>query len=176
MRAYTAWDKTDGAPGLEMYEFAAASDEEARKMAEEWQIDAYDDGAVDATFWARTALYRGTEREIEALVMEDPWSQDDERFVAEWEVPIYPGEPPCESGAEHDWQAPYEIVGGNRENPGVWLHGGGVIIHELCVRCGCGRVEDTWAQGPHGEGYQSVRYEPGAYDISALVLVDEYGD
>lgn len=81
-------------------------------------------------------------------------------------------EPECEDGEEHDWQSPVEIVGGIKENPGVWGHGGGVIIHEVCLRCGCKRTTDTWAQRPDtGEqGLHSVSYEPGVYadEVSAL--------
>lgn len=75
-----------------------------------------------------------------------------------------PEEPGCAED-EHDWQAPHEIVGGIKENPGVWGHGGGVLIHEVCVHCGCGRTTDTWAQRPDtGEqGLRSVKYEPGKY-------------
>lgn len=76
-------------------------------------------------------------------------------------------EPECTESA-HDWQAPHEIVGGIEENPGVWGHGGGVIIHEVCVHCGCGRTTDTWAQR-HDTGEQGlteVSYHPGKYTES----------
>lgn len=79
-------------------------------------------------------------------------------------VTMGPDEPEC-TGAKHDWQSPIEIVGGIKENPGVWGHGGGVIITECCMHCGCKRTTDTWAQRPDtGEqGLESVTYEPGAY-------------
>lgn len=74
-------------------------------------------------------------------------------------------EPDCEDGEEHDWQSPHSIVGGIEENPGVWGNGGGVMIHKVCMRCGCGRKTDTWAQRQDtGEqGFESVSYEPGEY-------------
>lgn len=73
-------------------------------------------------------------------------------------------EPDCLDGEEHDWQSPVRM-GGIKENPGVWGHGGGVVIHECCMRCGCGRITDTWAQRPDtGEqGLRSVEYRPGMY-------------
>jgi hypothetical protein len=74
-------------------------------------------------------------------------------------------EPACKGDASHDWQSPHEILGGLAENPGVWGHGGGVIIHEVCVLCGCERSTDTWAQR-HDNGQQgltSVTYEEGKY-------------
>ena len=68
-------------------------------------------------------------------------------------IVIQPVPPACTDGHdEHDWCAPYEVVGGLRENPGVWGHGGGVICREVCQRCGVYRVTDTDAQ--------EVSYEP----------------
>ena len=73
-------------------------------------------------------------------------------------------EPDCDHDDGHDWQAPYELVGGIKDNPGVWGHGGGVIINEACLRCGCGRKTDTWAQRPGtGQRLTSVSYEIGEY-------------
>jgi len=74
-------------------------------------------------------------------------------------------EPECEDGEDHDWQSPQEIVNGIAENPGVWGKGGGVIIHEVCLRCGCARITDTCAQRPDtGEqGLTSVSYDREMY-------------
>ena len=82
-------------------------------------------------------------------------------------VAINPDEPSCINDAGHDWQAPYAIVGGCKENPGVWGHGGGVVIQAVCLRCGCGRLTDTWAQDPNtGEqGLESVEYQVGKYTV-----------
>jgi len=85
--------------------------------------------------------------------------ESDERTVA-----IDPDEPDCVDVA-HRWRSPHRLVGGIAENPGVWGHGGGVMITECCMRCGCARLTDTWAQDPEtGEqGLTSVRYEPGRW-------------
>ena len=48
------------------------------------------------------------------------------------EVRIDPQEPKC-TEPEHDWQSPQEIVGGIKENPGVWVHAAGIIVHEVCL-------------------------------------------
>lgn len=79
-------------------------------------------------------------------------------------------EPSCESGEEHRWQSPHCLVGGLTENPGVHGHGGGVIITEVCLKCGCKRVTDTWAQNPEtGEqGLRSVSYEEDHYSSDEL--------
>lgn len=76
-------------------------------------------------------------------------------------IAIEPDEPNCLSGHEHDWQSPYEVLGGLEENPGVWGHGGGVIIREVCSHCGTYRVTDTWAQdmSTGKQGLRSVAYK-----------------
>jgi hypothetical protein len=79
---------------------------------------------------------------------------------------IHPSPPKCSDGSrEHAWESPHAILGGLAENPGVWGHGGGVISHEVCMRCGCERTTDTWAQDrSDGEqGLESVAYEAGKY-------------
>lgn len=93
--------------------------------------------------------------------------EDGEEFDTEtYTITLDPEEPPCPHG-EHNWDSPHEVVGGCRENPGVFGHGGGVIIKEVCTHCGCGRTTDTWAQNPStGEqGLDSVSYEPNAYEL-----------
>lgn len=82
-------------------------------------------------------------------------------------IEVAPDEPECIGDEEHDWQSPIELVGGIPENPGVWGHGGGVIIHEACLRCGCRRRTDTWAQRRDtGErGLTQVSYRPDEYDV-----------
>jgi hypothetical protein len=75
-------------------------------------------------------------------------------------------EPACLKGEEHhEWDDPIEIVGGCKESPGVEGHGGGVRIHEVCMKCGCGKVIDTWAQNPEtGEqGLHSVEFTVNQY-------------
>lgn len=55
----------------------------------------------------------------------------------EVEVGEDPPEPDCTSEEGHDWQYPFECVGGIKENPGVWSGGGTTMIYkECCARCG----------------------------------------
>jgi hypothetical protein len=75
-------------------------------------------------------------------------------------------EPQCDNASgEHDWQGPYGIVGGLRENPGVWGHGGGVVINRVCMTCGCGKRTDTWAQrrDTGEQGLTEVTYQVDQY-------------
>jgi len=84
-------------------------------------------------------------------------------------VQFDPDEPGCTSPYGHDWQSPYGLVGGVRENPGVWAHGGGITVDEACARCGAGSHRDTWDTDPaNGETFESVAYRPaGHYAIEA---------
>jgi len=79
------------------------------------------------------------------------------------EIELEPDEPECshDDDHDHDWRTPHEVVGGIRENPGCWGHGGGVIMREVCAHCAYYRETDTWAQNPEtGEqGLRSIRYE-----------------
>ena len=129
-------------------------DTEADDAACEYVEDG-DWGDSDETSWV--TVYTWTRLRLGSVCVD----LDDR---ASHSIAIEPDEPAC-TEAEHDWQSPHDIVGGIESNPGVWGHGGGVVINECCVLCGCKRVTDTWAQNPEtGEqGLRSVRYEPGAY-------------
>lgn len=74
-------------------------------------------------------------------------------------IAVDPEEPDCIL-EEHDWQSPHAVLGGLEENPGVWGHGGGAYIRQVCAGCGRYRLRDTWAQDPaDGEqGLESVEY------------------
>lgn len=120
--------------------------EEAVEQGKEWLSD----GDWDRS----TTLF------LEAWVIE----QDDHggEIDREYIKAVLPAEEPdCVDGS-HDWQSPWEILGGLRENPGVWSNGGGVRITEVCMRCGCGKHTDTWAQNPNNgqQGYRTVEYHP----------------
>lgn len=77
-------------------------------------------------------------------------------------VQLEPPDPPCARGrTSHEWNSPWSVVGGDEANPGVWGHGGGVRIKEVCCRCGSYRLTDTWATRPDtGEqGYTTHEFE-----------------
>lgn len=80
-------------------------------------------------------------------------------------------EPDCDHDDGHDWRSPYSVLGGCKENPGVWGKGGGVICTEVCAHCGTYRVTDTWAQRPDtGEqGLTEVTYRDADDDSLAYV-------
>lgn len=130
-----------------------------RKAAREY-VDGGDWGdRSDGTIWVRVSAWQEVRSvDSDGQVVTGRACEDSHTIALD------PDEPECPEG-EHDWQSPHEIVGGIKSNPGVWGNGGGVIITEVCMRCGCGRHTDTWAQDPDtGEqGLRSVRYEPGEF-------------
>lgn len=146
MPTYTIRDEGDS------FTFEAINEREAKAIAREWLENGAADLDVESTTWIHGHLT--TEGEYGSL-----------RVTATIQPPV----PKCgaEDGDAHDWQSPYELLGGLRENPGVWGHGGGVIVNEVCMRCGCKRTTDTWAQDREtGEqGLTSVTYEEGAFEV-----------
>jgi len=134
-------------------------DDEAIEAAVEWLDETdWDDsspGRVHAT------VYRiaddGTETNIGTATL-----------IIEQREPACCGENPSD---EHKWSSDHDLVGGIKENPGVWGHGGGVVIHEVCLYCGCERVTDTWPQDPEtGEqgGWNEVSYRDSAHSEEDL--------
>lgn len=107
--------------------------------------------------------------------LSEPGPEDD---LWEWHaVRLDPAEPPCDGEHEHTWTAPHHLVGGCRQNPGCWGHGGGVVIHEVCPYCGCERVTDTWAtrMDTGQQGLRSIEYRQDAYPLHDYAVVDEAG-
>lgn len=128
------------------------------------EADSLDDMREQAEEWAAEGdwdLSNGT-------VWVDVYVEDDDGDRIETvTAAIDPPEPRCPAG-EHDWQSPHDVVGGIEENPGVWGHGGGVVIHECCMHCGARKVTDTWAQrrDTGEQGLRSVSYDgPGYYEL-----------
>ena len=85
------------------------------------------------------------------------WHADSVQIVLE------PTAPACIGDGEHRWVSDFEWVGGIEDNPGVWGHGGGVIIDEVCEKCHLIQRTDTWGQDPMtGEqGLKVISYRWG---------------
>ena len=124
----------------------------AEEAAQEY-VDGGDWEAESATWWIDIYC---------APVGEDGEPMDDETETIT--ITVDPDEPDC-SASDHDWCSP-QMLGGLESNPGVWGHGGGVEITEVCRHCGVYRVTDTWAQRQDtGEqGLRSVEYREADSD------------
>lgn len=60
-------------------------------------------------------------------------------------IRIYPPEPDCINDEQkHKWGNPYEVVGGIKENPGVWGLGSSVRTLKVCRHCGAYKQTDHW--------------------------------
>lgn len=129
--------------------FEASSLKEARKKAKRWILDG-DYKEFNSTIFLRTYL---------------SWTDEDGENQEETiNINLDPPQPKCISNKNHDWSSP-EWLGGLKENPGIWGNGGGVIIKEVCLHCGCEKTTNTWAQNPsNGEqGLTSISYEEEKY-------------
>lgn len=145
---------------------AAADLDAARAEARAWaQAGDYD---VVSTVWTDVRItWSSLDEDGDEVINEDEVTN----------IAIDPPEPPCAEGAGHDWQAPHAIVGGLPENPGMWGHGAGVRLLRVCMHCGCGRHQDTWAQRPDtgAQGLDSVSYVRGEY-ASEIARITEDKD
>jgi hypothetical protein len=51
----------------------------------------------------------------------------------------------------HDWRVPHCVVGGLRENPGVWGLPSGVELNDVCAKCGAWRTIRSYGCGARRE-------------------------
>jgi hypothetical protein len=98
---------------------------------------------------------------VRVIELDADGEQTDNQLSAEVEAGPEPEAPKCADGQEHDWQSPYEVVGGIKENPGVWGSSGTrLTVREVCAHCGYYRVtQHTGSQRNPGELPQTVTYE-----------------
>lgn len=86
-------------------------------------------------------------------------------------VTLDPEAPACADDTEHDWRSPYSVLGGLKENPGVWgSDHGGVKCREVCVYCGTYKIEDSGGTDrSNGTRLDTTSYEEADEDSSAWV-------
>lgn len=136
------------------------------------------DSWQEARTWATDKAREGDYGEVTETIWVDVYVSDwgDEEHLT---VDIDPEAPDCIEGHDHEWEAPHHIVGGIESSPGVWGNGGGVIIKEVCMKCGCSKTVDTWAQNPSNgvQGLTSVSYEEDEYTEHLLpaAVQEAYG-
>ncbi len=133
-------------------------DAESPSAAAQDYVDGGDWNVDSKTIWVTVYVIDADARD--AYLNE---ASDDEPERSSHKIEIAPAEPACQDGG-HDWRSP-SFLHGLKENPGVVGHGGGVLVTECCMHCGCARITDTWAHDPStGEqGLESVEYLPGEY-------------
>jgi len=133
--------------------------------------------------WARDGSW-DTKCELDVFAVELDPSQDDgrdrrgaevgERVWDTVEVGSDP-EPPACVADEHDWQTPHAVVGGLRENPGVWSAGGTTTTyHYVCAHCGCHRRETLHGAQRNPGQADTIEYSPA--DDASLAWVRSHGE
>lgn len=132
----------------------AESWKDARICAAENLYDGYHDSNDTKTSWVDAYL---GELDEQGDIIEET-----QEMIT---VTIHPDPPECWKGEEHEWSSPFDIVGGCKENPGVYGCGGGVKITMVCLKCGCRKTGNTWDQRTDtGEqGLHSTEYEEECY-------------
>lgn len=141
--------------GCVLNEYPVREESGAQTVVKAYSLD---EAIEQAEEWVSEGAY-----DVETKTFYVPaWVTDTDGEEHEIKIRFDPEEPECsgEYPDVHDWSDDYELVGGIRENPGVWGHGGGIIIVVQCKICGMRRKTDTWGQGENGEqGVEIISYE-----------------
>lgn len=127
---------------------------------DESQVGSMDEAKDAAIDWIQDGTWEGK-------MMLDVWiTQVDhdgkvlDRVDFKVEVGKDPEPPECAEGCEHDWCSPYEVVGGLKENPGVWSLGGTTIhTSEVCSHCGWFRKSTAYGSQRNPGQCDKVEYE-----------------
>ena len=81
-------------------------------------------------------------------------------------------EPECTNEDGHDWQSPFSIVGGIKENPGVWSLGGTKMsFYEVCSCCGMHKREKHYGSQRNPDEQDTATYEDA--DEQTLAWIEE---
>lgn len=161
------WHATD-CIGCEIT-YTADDDVEDGADAAKQYVEDGDWGDRKTTIWVSVHVWREAIDEDGDIVKVDENSHT---------IAIDPESPECHDGGDHKWCRPHDLVGGCEENPGCWGSGGGVKVHSVCLRCGCGCLCDSWAQNPEtGEqGLDSTEYTEDEYTESLEAIAEKCGE
>lgn len=134
-------------------------------------VESYATGGGDCDY---TSIYSVTGPDVDGPIDDDATREQD---AYDCSGSHSDEEPECEVGGGdddggHDWRAPHSLVGGLRDNPGVWATGGTATSSKtVCARCGCYRIEvDAGSQRNDGEPEATVEYQPADADSEAWLV------
>lgn len=135
--------------------------------AKEWAEDWLSDGEYgDKPCYVNASVVELDEDDEEIGFQED--------IEFEWEGNVVT--PDCDHEDGHDWQEPYEVVGGCKENPGVFgLSGAQIKSTSVCSRCGMYRVY-TSASTPGNYPKEPEKYEYEDADERSMEWVESLID
>lgn len=81
-------------------------------------------------------------------------------------------EPICSNEDEHDWRTPHHLVGGIKENPGVWSLGGTKMsFEECCSNCGVYKQELHYGSQRNPDEEDTATYSDA--DEASLAWIEE---
>lgn len=122
-------------------------------------VESYATGEGDSDY---TSIYSVTGQDVDGQINDEATSEQD---AADCSGSHSDEEPECEQGGGdddggHDWRSPHSVVGGIKENPGVWSNAGtSMTYRSVCARCGCYRTKTTaGSQRNPGEPAAVVEY------------------
>ena len=99
---------------------------------------------------------------IDVYIQEIDWDDNDvgDREEIEVECGEDPEEPECsEDEDEHEWESPHDVVGGLKENPGVWSLGGTTMLFKtVCRHCGIFREETHYGSNRNPQQCDTIEY------------------
>ena len=131
--------------------YDANNDEDAVKLTESWIRTSYAEYEdEDSTTWFDYSIYKvPLKQKLHYDDDDEVWSIDSKKnLVSKGTVSIHPKEPDCVFGspAGHRWTSDVVTDGGRQDNPGVFIHGLGVLISQHCPLCSMTKIVDTNAQ------------------------------
>lgn len=147
----------DGSDDTTYYD--AYNDEDAVRLAEQWVRGGEWDYEDNSTTWFDYSVHRLPVNQT--LHNDDAWSWDADKYMVKKDtVTMHPLEPACSSACDHNWISTVEIEGGMPANPGVFIHGYGVLVLLHCAHCNITKTVDTNAQRADTDekGLQAISY------------------
>lgn len=149
---------------------------ETHPDAEVEHVESYATGDGDCDY---TSIYSVTGQDVDGLINDEATGDQDAADCSgshSDEEPECTSEGPGDDDGGHDWRSPYSLLGGLRENPGVWGRGGTTTeTKTVCACCGKYRTEThAGSQRNPGDAESVVEYSDADEDSEAwLVRIHE---
>ncbi len=125
-------------------------------------IEAEDNSAAEsiATDWIKDGSWDG--KFMADVTIQEIDKQGDDTGDS-WGISVEVGEDPeppdCREDYDHEWVSPVEVVGGMKENPGVWSTGGTTFVtKQVCRHCGVYRKRTDYGSQRNPGQCDTVEY------------------
>jgi hypothetical protein len=137
-------------------------------------IEAEDNSAAEsiATDWIKDGSWDGKfMADVRLQEVDEQGDDTGDSWGINVEVGEDPEPPECREDYDHEWVSPVEVVGGIKENPGVWSIGGTTIVtKQACRHCGVYRKRTDYGSQRNPGQCDAVEYiDP---DEASLAYVD----